>query len=101
MTPMLELLKQLRLSGLSDELPWLIEEARQGQLSYEAFLTCVLQQELASRTERADQRRLRKAKLPFISRVEALTSGSSPRSRSGSWVSSRASSSWRPPRMSC
>ena len=45
MMPMMDLLKQLRLSGLADELPRLIEEARQSQLSYEAFLTCVLQQD--------------------------------------------------------
>lgn len=72
MNPMMDLLKQLRLSGLADELPRLIEEARQSQLSYEAFLTRVLQQEITSRAQRADQRRLRKAKLPFISRIEAF-----------------------------
>lgn len=72
MIPMMDLLKHLRLSGLADELPRLIEQARQSQLSYEAFLTCVLQQEITSRAERADQRRLRKAKLPFISRIEAF-----------------------------
>lgn len=72
MMPMMDLLKQLRLSGLAGELPRLIEEARQSQLSYEAFLTCVLQQEITSRAERADQRRLRKAKLPFISRIETF-----------------------------
>lgn len=72
MIPMMDLLKQLRLSGLAEELPRLIEEARQSQLSYEAFLTCVLQQEITSRALRADQRRLRKAKLPFISRIEAF-----------------------------
>lgn len=72
MMPMMDLLKQLRLSGLAGELPRLIEEARQSQLSYEAFLTQVLQQEITSRALRADQRRLRKAKLPFISRIEAF-----------------------------
>lgn len=72
MIPMMDLLKQLRLSGLAGELPRLIEESRQSQLSYEAFLTCVLQQEITSRAQRADQRRLRKAKLPFISRIEAF-----------------------------
>lgn len=70
--PMMELLKQLRLSGLANELPRLIEEARQGQLSYEAFLVQVLQEEITSRAERADERRLRKAKLPFISRIESF-----------------------------
>jgi DNA replication protein DnaC len=68
----MDLLKQLRLSGLADELPRLIEEARQSQFSYEAFLSRVLEQEITSRAERADQRRLRKAKLPFISRIEAF-----------------------------
>ena len=72
MTSMMELLKQLRLSGLAEELPRLIEEARQGQLSYEAFLVQVLQQEITRRAERADQQRLRKAKLPFISRIESF-----------------------------
>jgi DNA replication protein DnaC len=72
MNPMMDLLKQLRLSGLADELPRLIEEARQSQFSYEAFLSQVLQQEITSRAQRADQRRLRKARLPFVSRIEAF-----------------------------
>jgi hypothetical protein len=53
---MKELLKQLRLSGLTDELPRLVEEARTRQLSYEAFLGEVLAAEVASRAERAERR---------------------------------------------
>lgn len=69
---MMALLKQLRLSGLYEQLPQITEAARQGQLSYEAFLTQVLQAEIISRQERADRRRLRAARLPFKGRLEAF-----------------------------
>jgi DNA replication protein DnaC len=69
---MKELLKQLRLSGLTDELPRLVEEARTRQLSYEAFLGEVLAAEVASRAERAERRRRRQARLPFTGRIESF-----------------------------
>jgi DNA replication protein DnaC len=69
---MKELLKQLRLSSLYEELPVLVEAARQSQLSYEAFLTQVLQKEVETRYERAEQRRFRKARLPFAGRLETF-----------------------------
>lgn len=69
---MKELLKQLRLSGLYDSLPQLVESARQGQLSYEAFLRQVLQAEITSRQQRADRRRRKAARLPFSARLETF-----------------------------
>jgi DNA replication protein DnaC len=67
---MSSLAQQLNLSSLSSQLPTLLEEARQQQLSYEAFLESVLGSELRARQERAFERRQREARLPFAARLE-------------------------------
>lgn len=69
---MKELLDTLNLTHLSMALPTLVDEARQQQLSYEAFLRQALQAEVSGRQERARQRRLRAAHLPAQTRLEAF-----------------------------
>ena len=59
-----EALKQLGLTSLAQQLPMLLDDARQQQLSYEAFLQRALGAEMTGRQERALQRRLRAARLP-------------------------------------
>ncbi len=65
-----ELLKGLGLTSLAQDLPMLLDDARQQQLSYEAFLQRALRAEIAGRQERALQRRLRAARLPARARLE-------------------------------
>lgn len=67
---MKEMLKALRLSTLFEALPGLLAQARQQQLSYEAFLEAVLTAEVLSRRRRAHERRLRAARLPMPARLE-------------------------------
>jgi len=69
---MKDLLKALRLSMLADELPVFLEQARQQQLSYEAFLEQTLTAELAARRQRAHDRRVRAARLPMTARLESF-----------------------------
>lgn len=69
---MQKLLKSLGLTQLAEALPTLLDEARQQQLSYEAFLRQALQTELTGRHERALQRRLRAARLPAHTRLETF-----------------------------
>ena len=64
------LCQRLNLTSLPDQLPVLVEAARQHQLSYEAFLQSVLMAELTERQHRAQARRLRAAQLPFPARLE-------------------------------
>ncbi len=59
-----EALKQLGLTSLAQQLPMLLDDARQQQLSYEAFLQRALGAEMTGRQERALHRRLRAARLP-------------------------------------
>ena len=59
-----ELLKRLGLSQTASALPVLLDEARQQQLSYEAFLRRALEAELDGRQQRALERRVMAAKLP-------------------------------------
>ncbi len=66
------LCQRLNLTSLSDQLPALLDAARLQQLSYEAFLESVLTTELVSRQQRAQQRRLRSARLPFAARLESF-----------------------------
>ena len=63
---------RLHLTCLPSELPQLVEAARQQQLSYEAFLQSVLTAELTGRQQRAQERRVRAARLPFPARLEAF-----------------------------
>lgn len=69
---MQDLLKPLGLTQLAQALPTLLDEARQQQWSYEAFLRQALQTELAGRQERALQRRVRAARLPAHTRLETF-----------------------------
>ncbi|MDQ5853844.1 MAG: ATP-binding protein, partial [Chloroflexota bacterium] len=65
-----DLLKGLGLTALAHDLPMLLDDARQQQLSYEAFLQRALGAEVTGRRERALQRRLRAARLPTRARLE-------------------------------
>jgi DNA replication protein DnaC len=67
-----EQLKRLGLTQLARVLPTLLDEARQQQLSYEAFLRQALETELGGRQQRALERRLRAAHLPRHVRLEAF-----------------------------
>jgi DNA replication protein DnaC len=67
-----ELLTRLGLRTLSSQLEVLLDEARQQQLSYEAFLQQALAAEVAGRTERAVARRIRTARLPLAARLETF-----------------------------
>jgi len=67
-----DVLKPLGLTQLAAALPTLLDEARQQQLSYEAFLRQALQTELTGRHERALQRRVRAARLPAHTRLETF-----------------------------
>lgn len=67
-----DLLRGLRLGQLAAQLPDLIEAARLQKLSYERFLTSVLETELRGRDERALVRRMRAARLPFGARLDSF-----------------------------
>ena len=69
---MQDLLKPLGLTQLAQALPTLLDEARQQQLSYEAFLRQALHTELTGRHERALERRIRAARLPAHTRLETF-----------------------------
>ncbi len=69
---MQDLLKPLGLTQLAQALPTVLEEARQQQLSYEAFLRRALQTEVVGRQQRALERRLRAARLPAHTRLETF-----------------------------
>ncbi len=69
---MQELLKPLGLTQLAQVLPTLLDEARQQQLSYEAFLRRALETEVVGRQQRALERRLRAARLPAHTRLETF-----------------------------
>lgn len=66
------LCQRLNLTCLVDQLPNLLEAARQQQLSYEAFLQMVLTVEVSGRHQRAQERRLRAARLPFPARLDSF-----------------------------
>lgn len=67
-----EQLKRLGLTQLARVLPTLLDEARQQQLSYEAFLRQALEAELGGRQQRALERRMRAAHLPRRVRLDAF-----------------------------
>jgi DNA replication protein DnaC len=67
-----EVFKGLGLNTLPQHLPTLLDEARLQQLSYEAFLHQVLRVELQGRQQRALERRVRAARLPFAARLETF-----------------------------
>jgi DNA replication protein DnaC len=66
------LCQRLNLTSLPGQLPALLDAARQQQLSYEAFLETVLTAELMERQQRAHERRLRAARLPFVARLDSF-----------------------------
>jgi DNA replication protein DnaC len=66
------LCQRLNLTSLPGQLPALLEAARLQQLSYEAFLESVLTAEVAGRQQRAQERRLRAARLPFPAQLESF-----------------------------
>lgn len=67
-----ELLKSLGLTQLAQGLPALLDEARRQQLPYEAFLQAALEAEVHRRQQRALERRVRAARLPPQTRLEAF-----------------------------
>lgn len=67
-----DLLKPLGLTQLAEALPTLLEEARQQQWSYEAFLRRALEAEAGGRQQRALERRGRAARLPAHTRLETF-----------------------------
>jgi len=67
-----EQLKRLGLTQLARVLPTLLDEARQQQLSYDAFLGQALEAELGGRQQRALERRVRAAHLPRRVRLDAF-----------------------------
>ena len=67
-----EVLKRLGFTQLARALPTLLDDARQQQLSYEAFLRQALQLEVDGRQQRALERRLRAAHLPRRVRLDAF-----------------------------
>jgi DNA replication protein DnaC len=67
-----DVLKPLGLTQLAQVLPTLLDEARQQQLSYEAFLHRALEAEVVGRRQRALARRIRAARLPAHTRLETF-----------------------------
>ena len=67
-----DLLKAVGLTALVPVLPRLLEEARQTQPTYAAFLQQTLEVEAAGRVERARERRVRAAHLPVSKTLEAF-----------------------------
>lgn len=67
-----DVFKGLGLNTLPQHLPNLLDEARLQQLSYEAFLHGALSVELQGRQQRALERRVRAARLPFPARLETF-----------------------------
>lgn len=66
------LCQRLNLTSLPGQLPALVDAARQQQLSYEAFLQTVLTAEVVGRQQRAQERRVRAARLPFAARLDTF-----------------------------
>src|SRR5258706_654655 len=66
------ILKALGLTALGTTLPRVLEQARQRQPTYDAFLRLALQAEVTGRAERAHARRLRAARLPARKTLESF-----------------------------
>ena len=71
-TALSDVFKGLGLNTLPQYLPAVLDEARIQQLSYEAFLHQALRVELQGRQQRALERRVRAARLPFPARLETF-----------------------------
>jgi DNA replication protein DnaC len=59
-------LKSIRLSGMSQKLQIRLQEAMANELSYQEFLTNLIEDELTVRRDRLMSRRLKQAKLPYM-----------------------------------
>ena len=59
-------LKSIRLSGMSQKLQIRLQEAMTNELSYQEFLTNLIEDELTIRRDRLMSRRLKQAKLPYM-----------------------------------
>jgi len=59
-------LKSIRLSGMAQDLPIRIQEAKANDLPYQVFLQNLVEDELSRRRERLLNRRLKLAKFPFL-----------------------------------
>lgn len=59
-------LKSIRLSGMAQDLPIRIQEAKANDLSYQDFLQNLVEAELSRRRERLLNRRLKQARFPFL-----------------------------------
>lgn len=69
---MSDLFKELGLTSLAKRLPTVLEQARQTQPSYEEFLQQALAAEVLGRQQRAQERRLRAARLPTSKSLETF-----------------------------
>ncbi len=59
-------LKSIRLSGMSQKLPVRLQEAAANELSYQEFITNLIEDELTVRKDRLLNRRLKQANLPYM-----------------------------------
>lgn len=59
-------LKSIRLSGMSQKLPVRLQEATANELSYQEFITNLIEDELTVRKDRLLSRRLKQANLPYL-----------------------------------
>jgi DNA replication protein DnaC len=63
-------LKSIRLSGMSQKLQIRLQEAMANELSYQEFLTNLIEDELTVRMDRLMSRRLKQANLPYMKTME-------------------------------
>ncbi|UCE54086.1 MAG: IS21-like element helper ATPase IstB [Desulfobacterales bacterium] len=63
-------LKSIRLSGMSQKLQIRLQEAMANELSYQEFLTNLIEDELTVRRDRLMSRRLKQANLPYMKTME-------------------------------
>jgi len=71
-------LKSIRLSAMAGRLPVRIQEATANELSYLEFLHNLIDDELATRRDRLLNKRLKKAKFPFVKTLEDFDFGFNP-----------------------
>ena len=73
-----DMLRKLRLSGLSDSLEVRLHEAATSGLSHREFLELILQDELLVRGDRQIDRRITQANFRVVRRLEDVDFGSRP-----------------------
>ena len=64
------LVKELKLTGISDSLESRLRQAKDGELSYEELLSMLLQDELENRSHTSLQRRVSQAKFEELKTFE-------------------------------